>query len=477
MAYPRIRRTLSIAALAATAAAAASVASPAAADGVCTKFASPAGSDSAAGSEAAPYRTAQKLVNSLNPGDTGCLREGTYQESVSMRQGGTASARVTLRSFPGERAEIVGIFYLARTAPHVTVEGLWLNGRNSEAHPSLKVNATDAVFRNNDVTNDNTAICFILGHHDWGRAVRTVIEHNRIHHCGRLPATNFDHGIYVAASDDVRITNNWIHDNADWGVHLYPDAQRTLVEGNVIEGNGRGVTFSGEEGYASNDNVVKGNVISNSKIRFNVESWWPDGNPVPARNVASGNCLGPSKRDDYDNGGIETSDAFTASANRVVAEAGYADLAQGDLRLLPGGPCDGVYNGDNTVPGPNGGPGAALPPAAPRKGRDSEGSPRTVPNGGPAVTLTNATGRRAVRRGQRTRLRGRVAPRRVRPGLKVALVVRRRGARRAVAFATVRPGGRFTVRPRLSVRPGAVKLQAVVRGVGHSRSVRLRVRS
>ena len=67
----------------------------------------------------------------------------------------------------------------------------------------------------------------------------------------RLPATGFDHGIYLNQTRGVRITNNYIYDNADYGVHLYPNAQGTYVANNVIDGNGRGVTFSGEGSTAS----------------------------------------------------------------------------------------------------------------------------------------------------------------------------------------------------------------------------------
>ena len=53
-----------------------------------------------------------------------------------------------------------------------------------------------------------------------------MIEHNRIHDCGELPATNFDHGVYVAEARDTVIRDNWIYSNADRGVQLYPDAGR-----------------------------------------------------------------------------------------------------------------------------------------------------------------------------------------------------------------------------------------------------------
>ena len=95
-------------AFAAAAAASTLLFAPAAsADVTCTKVAAPTGSDSAAGTVDAPYRTAQKLVNSMTAGDTGCLRAGDYNEDVKVTHGGTAGNRVTLTSFPGERANFL----------------------------------------------------------------------------------------------------------------------------------------------------------------------------------------------------------------------------------------------------------------------------------------------------------------------------------------------------------------------------------
>ena len=54
------------------------------------------------------------------------------------------------------------------------------------------------------------------------------IERNRIHDCGVLPAENHHHGIYIEASDDARVIDNWIYDNADRGVQMFPDSQGSV---------------------------------------------------------------------------------------------------------------------------------------------------------------------------------------------------------------------------------------------------------
>ena len=53
----------------------------------------------------------------------------------------------------------------------------------------------------------------------------------------------------------------------------------------MIDGNGEGIIFAGRGRDRSSGNVVEDNVITNSRERFNVASWWADGNPVGEGNV------------------------------------------------------------------------------------------------------------------------------------------------------------------------------------------------
>ena len=204
----------------------------------CDKVASPLGSDAYAGTVAEPYATVEKLANSLAPArPAACARRLPGRREG--RQGRRSGAPTQVTSYPGERATVLGRLRVADTANHVTVSSLDLDGRNDENLPSPTINGDDVTFADNDVTNHHTTICFILGSDSYGRARDTVIERNRIHNCGQLPATNHHHGIYVEASDGARITDNWIYDNADRGVQLFPDAQGTYIARNVIDGNGQ----------------------------------------------------------------------------------------------------------------------------------------------------------------------------------------------------------------------------------------------
>jgi hypothetical protein len=241
----RVRGRTALGALGTAAVMVAAVVGSSSAATSCDRVASTSGSDSAAGSAASPFRTAQKLVDSLAPGQTGCLRAGMYEQDVTIAKGGSSGSPVTLSSYPGERATVRGRFRVKDSANFVVVESLDLDGRNGDSLPSPSVYGDDVTFRDNDVTNYHfTAICFLLGSNDFGRAARTTIERNRIHDCGRLPANNHEHGIYVERADDLRVVDNWIYDNADRGVQMFPDSQRAYIARNVIDGNGQGVIFS-----------------------------------------------------------------------------------------------------------------------------------------------------------------------------------------------------------------------------------------
>jgi parallel beta helix pectate lyase-like protein len=328
-------------------AAAAAGALPAAASAVpttiaasaCTKFASPTGSDSASGSLAAPYATAQKLVSSLGSGQIGCLRAGTYTQDVSI-----ANAGITLTAYQGEQATLVGRLYVRAGADNVTVTGLNLDGKNANALPSPTVNGNGDRFVGDEVTNENTEICFVIGS-GYGRAQSTLIQGNRIHNCGKLPSDNQDHGIYVADADNTQILDNVIYDNVDRGIQLYPDAQGTVIRGNVIDGNGEGIIFSGNGGTASSNTTVESNLITNATIRSDVESWYPTGNPVGTGNVVQGNCVVPGVGGSINTGG----GGFTATGNLVVSDALYVNRSSGDFQLSSNSPCLSAIQG-STAP-------------------------------------------------------------------------------------------------------------------------------
>ena len=283
----------------------------------------------------AGHGSLDRFVRHLRPGAIGCLK-GTFHRPLTIRKGG-----FTLTSVPGSRATIDGVVYLARTAHDVVLARLVL--RSSQT-PNVRINGSRITIRRSVITNGHTGICISIGggFEHWGIAYSVSLLQNRIHGCGRLPATNHDHGVYVEGSVGAVIVGNLIYDNADRGIQFYPNAQGSVVTNNVINGNGEGVSFGSESAggeyhsaYASSGNVVARNIISNSRERHNVESWW--GGPVGVANIAKDNCLWNGAQGNVD----DSAGGFLAIAN-VVAKPDFVNAARGDFSLRPGSPCAGL---------------------------------------------------------------------------------------------------------------------------------------
>jgi parallel beta helix pectate lyase-like protein len=314
---------------------------------VCARFASPNGSSDGVGTRSRPYASVQILLDSLRPGETGCLEAGTYREDVNVMRGGAAGRPVTLASVPGARARLLGVLWIARGADYVTIRGIDLNGASRPGTPSPQVNAAYTTFYDVDVTNDHTGICFILGGSaaTYGVASHTTIAHSRIHDCGILPPGHFDHGVYVAHARDATIVDNAIYDNADWGVHLYPDAQRTTVMFNVLDGNGDGVMLAGTDDLASSDNRIAHNVVSNTRdgsesgepsnnYGFLITSFW--GDRVGVDNLVASNCFWQGA-----SGDVNTAAGGFFVADNVIADPGFVAREAKNFRLRDDSPCAG----------------------------------------------------------------------------------------------------------------------------------------
>ncbi|MBW3540732.1 MAG: right-handed parallel beta-helix repeat-containing protein [Planctomycetes bacterium] len=100
------------------------------------------GDDTHDGTEAAPWRTIAHGLGRVKPGDTLCLRGGTYYENVLVSVAGRQDAPITIRGFPGERAVIDGSLREFFEQPEIAWEpfagGAEDEYRSARRYPNLR---------------------------------------------------------------------------------------------------------------------------------------------------------------------------------------------------------------------------------------------------------------------------------------------------------------------------------------------------
>ncbi len=221
-----------------------SVADPAAAG---AKFVSPSGNDAGSGRLGDPWKTIQRAVDSLNPGDTLYVREGRYDvhthdgAGIDVTRGGTPSRWVVIRNYPGEHPVITSkAWATVRIAPGVSfveVRGLDLAGQPSamtgQSSSGIGVYETDHIrLIGNDI-------------HDYpGGAIATLhsdylhIEANRVwNNTRRSPLQMSAISLYqLKASDNGAGYHNIIRGNIGWGNYneVPPKGQTKITDGNCI---------------------------------------------------------------------------------------------------------------------------------------------------------------------------------------------------------------------------------------------------
>ncbi len=302
----------------------------------CDKFASRHGDDRNRGTLRAPFRTPQKLVESLRPGETGCLRRGTYEmELLEVEKGGRKGAPIRLRSAPDEEARLVGIVQVNEGADHVVFSRLAFEG-TGELN-TIKIYAADVVVEYSDITNNwRGGSCMILGSDEGGAAVRTTVRGNRFHECGDPDNENKDHSIYAAIAQDGRIVGNWFWNHTAYAIHLYPNADGNVVANNVIDGGPPsirgGILIASEDEESSSGNLIERNIVAYAP-EWNIATNWDDGH-VGDGNVVRYNCVWGGE-----SGTIQTEDGGVNAYGNIVADPLFVDREDRDYRLSRESPC------------------------------------------------------------------------------------------------------------------------------------------
>lgn len=214
------------------------------------------GSDTAAGTDTAPWRTIQHAADRVQPGDTVIVHAGTYT-GFTVETNGTQAAPIAF-SCDGEVA-IDGAATTNRDAievdgAYVTIDGFTVTHATRAGIAVLE--ADHVTIRNNKADQNGK----------WGIftafANELTIEGNETSRSGE------QHGIYASNTcDHPVIRGNKVWGNAMCGIHMNGDISQggvglitnAVVENNVIYDNG-----------TAGGSAINGDGVQNATIRNNV---------------------------------------------------------------------------------------------------------------------------------------------------------------------------------------------------------------
>jgi hypothetical protein len=160
------------------------------------RYVSTRGSDANPGTATRPWRTIGKGFTAIRAGQTLFIRGGTYVQNFSGKLAkGTPTARIVVRSYPGERAVIRGL--ISFSAPsYWRIRNLWFtwNTGTYDGHMVRLVGGTGWLFYANRVWGSRDYACVFVGRnpHSW------TIRGNIIHDCPGGQANLYQsHDLYV----------------------------------------------------------------------------------------------------------------------------------------------------------------------------------------------------------------------------------------------------------------------------------------
>ncbi|MFH1130699.1 MAG: right-handed parallel beta-helix repeat-containing protein [Pseudomonadota bacterium] len=227
-------------------------------------YVGPAGNDSNAGTQAAPWKTLQHAADNIKAGDMVAILAGSYSSGFELTTSGTEQKPITFRGESKDKVTVSGragdsedtIF--VNEASNINIEQLSVKNspraglRLSYAH---KVNVRSSIFANN---------------YKWG--IFTDFSDDTLIEFCQTYGSQDEHGIYISnSSDRAIIRHNISYGNNGCGIQINADpscggdgiSSSCILDSNVIYNNGNG------GGSAINLASVRDSIISNNIIYAN----------------------------------------------------------------------------------------------------------------------------------------------------------------------------------------------------------------
>jgi parallel beta-helix repeat protein len=329
-----------------------------------TYYAATTGNDANPGTEASPFRTINRGVKVLKPGDILRVKSGTYAEALrNTIPGGTSwSSPVTVAAAPGHTVTIrppagsTNVLRFENLRKYIEVQGFILDGVNITSDAikityggSSNANAAHHIrIRDCEVKNAASNGILVSGGSDNNEFINLKVHDNG--------ENDYEHGFYISSANNV-VENSEVYRNGGWGVHVYKSGG-TAVNNNIIRNNkiydngqagnhrGVGIILASGSGNMAYNNLIWGNKegisvslgASNSKVYHNTVY----GNISGGIFIRSGSTNAQIRNNiAYGNGGPQLSNTGSGtllSNNLVDVDPKFVNAGAADFRLQSSSP-------------------------------------------------------------------------------------------------------------------------------------------
>lgn len=298
-------------------------------------YVAPTGSDSAAGTKAAPFKTlARAATAATKAGTTVWVAPGSYAGGIKTTASGTAAARIYFVSTTKWGAKIVPPassstdYAWDNRGNYVSIIGFDVDGSKPGAgkawlHGLYTGGSYDMIQENHVHHIANAAACTsaggsAIGVDSYYKGVQDDIVANTVNDIGPK-ACKFIQGIYVSTSGTVK--NNLVYRVGEAAIHLWHDATNVIITNNTVTDSHFGIIVGGGDFYfttaGNNNTIVANNILYNNGIGISEQGKTGTGNRY-TNNLVSRNGTAISLR----NGLTATS---TVSSDPLFA--GYSSTA------------------------------------------------------------------------------------------------------------------------------------------------------
>jgi hypothetical protein len=246
-------------------------------------YVSPTGSDTAAGTKAAPFKTLARAAKAaVKAGTTVWVAPGTYAGGIKTTASGTAAARIYWVSTTKWGAKIVppssssSSYAWDNRGNYVSIIGFDVDGTNSGSGTKwlqgIYTGGSYGMIQDNHVHHlARSAGCTsgggsAIGVDSYYHGVKTDVVSNVVNDVGPAGCT-YIQGIYVSTSGSIK--NNLVYRVGAVAIHLWHDATDVIITNNTVTSSTFGMVIGGGDFYftsaGANNVYVANNIVYDNK--------------------------------------------------------------------------------------------------------------------------------------------------------------------------------------------------------------------